>query len=154
MDDNAQNQCAVDRIQHIPDRQLTGESGKMVFLVELLDNLKADGHRCLVFSQSRKVLDIIQKVVRQRVSRLIVYKEIQDIFKKQSESMSLNACCIYCGRLEKIFNLWRGHVLYHIVKGFFIVYLFILLFIIFLNMFIQHKPFCLAKVSDSTGNSL
>jgi len=55
-------------VDHIPDELLVQESGKMVFLVALLDNLKAEGHRCLVFSQSRKVLNIIQKVVQNRVS--------------------------------------------------------------------------------------
>lgn len=45
------------------DRVLTQESGKMVFLVSLLNNLKSEGHRCLVFSQSRKMLDIIQRVI-------------------------------------------------------------------------------------------
>lgn len=45
------------------DKVLTQESGKMVFLVSLLENLKSDGHRCLVFSQSRKMLDIIQRVI-------------------------------------------------------------------------------------------
>lgn len=45
------------------DRVLTQESGKMIFLVSLLNNLKSEGHRCLVFSQSRKMLDIIQRVI-------------------------------------------------------------------------------------------
>jgi len=45
------------------DKVLTQESGKMVFLVSLLENLKSEGHRCLVFSQSRKMLDIIQRVI-------------------------------------------------------------------------------------------
>ena len=52
------------------DKVLTQESGKMVFLVSLLDNLKAEGHRCLVFSQSRKMLDIIQRVITHRVGRV------------------------------------------------------------------------------------
>lgn len=51
------------------DKVLTQESGKMVFLVSLLDNLKAEGHRCLVFSQSRKMLDIIQRVITHKVRR-------------------------------------------------------------------------------------
>lgn len=46
------------------DKVLTQESGKMAFLVSLLENLKSEGHRCLVFSQSRKMLDIIQRVMR------------------------------------------------------------------------------------------
>ena len=55
-------------VDHIADETLIAESGKLVFLVELLDNLKSEGHRCLVFSQSRKVLNIIQKIMRNRVS--------------------------------------------------------------------------------------
>ena len=46
---------------------LTQESCKVVFLVSLLDNLKSEGHRCLVFSQSRKMLDIIQRVITHKV---------------------------------------------------------------------------------------
>ncbi|XP_064613220.1 DNA excision repair protein ERCC-6-like [Liolophura sinensis] len=59
-------QCAANRIQFIPDDVLINESGKMIFLVELLDNLKENGHRCLVFSQSTKMLNIIQKVIANR----------------------------------------------------------------------------------------
>lgn len=47
----------------VSDTVLTQESCKMVFLVTLLENLKSEGHRCLVFSQSRKMLDIIQRVI-------------------------------------------------------------------------------------------
>ncbi|XP_052802946.1 DNA excision repair protein ERCC-6-like [Mya arenaria] len=53
---------AVTRIQHIPDDTLVQESGKLLFLMQLLDRLKFEGHRCLVFSQSRRMLDIMQKV--------------------------------------------------------------------------------------------
>ncbi|XP_027044335.1 DNA excision repair protein ERCC-6-like, partial [Pocillopora damicornis] len=53
------------------DKVLTQESGKMVFLVSLLDNLKAEGHRCLVFSQSRKMLDIVQRVITHRGHKVI-----------------------------------------------------------------------------------
>ena len=49
------------------DKVLTQESGKMAFLVLLLENLKSEGHRCLVFSQSRKMLDIIQRVITHMV---------------------------------------------------------------------------------------
>lgn len=38
-------------------------SGKLIFLVKLLANLKKEGHRVLIFSQSTKMLDIIQKVL-------------------------------------------------------------------------------------------
>ena len=68
LDEETSKESAVARINHIPDHILVDESGKMVFLVQLLDNLKSQGHRCLVFSQSRKMLDIIQKVLQGRVS--------------------------------------------------------------------------------------
>lgn len=55
-------------VSHIPDGHLIRESGKMMFLVKLLDNLKEEGHRCLVFSSSRRMLDIVEKVMRGRVS--------------------------------------------------------------------------------------
>lgn len=55
------------------DRVLTQESGKMVFLVSLLNNLKSEGHRCLVFSQSRKMLDIIQRVITHGVMIVIFF---------------------------------------------------------------------------------
>ena len=55
------------------DKVLTQESGKMIFLVALLDRLKAEGHRCLVFSQSRKMLDIIQRVITHMVRNCRVY---------------------------------------------------------------------------------
>ncbi|XP_013379638.1 DNA excision repair protein ERCC-6-like [Lingula anatina] len=62
----ASQESAANRIHNITDDILINESGKMLFLVDLLDNLKQEGHRCLVFSQSRKMLDIIQKVITNR----------------------------------------------------------------------------------------
>ena len=63
-----EDMCAANRIDLVSDDLLTEESGKMVFLMELLDNLKQTGHRCLVFSQSRKMLDMIQRVLSNRVN--------------------------------------------------------------------------------------
>lgn len=58
-----------------PVEQLVQESGKLVFLVQLLQRLKSEGHRTLVFSQSRKMLDIIQKVLNDKVCFLFTYFE-------------------------------------------------------------------------------
>lgn len=80
LETEAGQMSAVTRIQHIADDILIKESGKLVFLVELLDRLKVEGHRCLVFSQSRKMLDIMQKVVGNRVN----YKFKQFDFKAQN----------------------------------------------------------------------
>lgn len=55
----------------VSDTVLTQESCKMVFLVALLENLRSEGHRCLVFSQSRKMLDIIQRVITHAVRKLL-----------------------------------------------------------------------------------
>ncbi len=56
----------------LPVDQLVAESGKMVFLVELLDNIRAEGHRALVFSMHRRVLDIIDRVMQERVSTFTI----------------------------------------------------------------------------------
>lgn len=43
---------------------LMTNTAKLVFLIQLLENLRANGHRTLVFSQSTRMLDIIQKVLQ------------------------------------------------------------------------------------------
>lgn len=58
-----ENESAANRIDTISDETLISESGKLVFLVALLLRLKEEGHRTLVFSQSRKMLDIIERVL-------------------------------------------------------------------------------------------
>jgi hypothetical protein len=58
-------------VSHVPDRLLIQESGKMMFLVKLLDNLKEEGHRCLIFSSSRRMLDIVEKVMRGKVCHTV-----------------------------------------------------------------------------------
>ena len=65
-------QSAVERINHLPVETLVAESGKMKFLVELLDNLKAEGHRTLVFSMARRILDILERVMTERVNIILV----------------------------------------------------------------------------------
>ncbi|KAJ7333824.1 DNA excision repair protein ERCC-6-like [Desmophyllum pertusum] len=62
-DDGARSFATQPKGNGPSDKVLTQESGKMVFLLSLLENLKSEGHRCLVFSQSRKMLDIVQRVV-------------------------------------------------------------------------------------------
>lgn len=49
-------------------RILLEEAAKLEFLMNLLENFKLNGHRCLIFSQSRKMLNIIQKVLIEKVS--------------------------------------------------------------------------------------
>ncbi|XP_010071528.1 PREDICTED: DNA excision repair protein ERCC-6-like, partial [Pterocles gutturalis] len=56
----------ANEIDHLPDETLIRESGKMLFLVGLLERLREEGHRTLVFSQSRKMLDIIEHILSRR----------------------------------------------------------------------------------------
>uniref|UniRef100_A0A8C7USF8 DNA excision repair protein ERCC-6-like n=1 Tax=Oncorhynchus mykiss TaxID=8022 RepID=A0A8C7USF8_ONCMY len=58
-----ENESAAHRIDNISDETLISESGKMMFLIALLESLKEEGHRTLVFSQSRKMLDILERVL-------------------------------------------------------------------------------------------
>nr|XP_033800077.1 DNA excision repair protein ERCC-6-like isoform X2 [Geotrypetes seraphini] len=51
------------KIDHISDETLIQESGKLVFLMELLVRLRDEGHQTLVFSQSRKMLDILYRIL-------------------------------------------------------------------------------------------
>ncbi|XP_077164333.1 DNA excision repair protein ERCC-6-like [Paroedura picta] len=55
----------------ISDNILIKESGKLRFLIALLDRLKEEGHQTLVFSQSRKMLDIIERILTHRGFKLI-----------------------------------------------------------------------------------
>ncbi|ERE63484.1 DNA excision repair protein ERCC-6-like isoform X1 [Cricetulus griseus] len=56
----------VDSIHHLTDNALMQESGKMIFLVALLERLQDEGHQTLVFSQSRQILNIIERLLRNR----------------------------------------------------------------------------------------
>ncbi|KAK0138827.1 DNA excision repair protein ERCC-6-like [Merluccius polli] len=53
-------------LDNIPDDTLIAESGKMVFLMALLERLRMEGHRTLVFAHYRKVLDILERVLGNR----------------------------------------------------------------------------------------
>ncbi|XP_029019562.1 DNA excision repair protein ERCC-6-like isoform X2 [Betta splendens] len=53
-------------ISNVPDDTLISESGKLVFLFALLDQLRQEGHRTLVFAHYRKVLDIIERILGNR----------------------------------------------------------------------------------------
>ncbi|KFQ39294.1 DNA excision repair protein ERCC-6-like, partial [Mesitornis unicolor] len=56
----------ANKIHQLPEETVIQESGKMLFLVGLLERLREEGHRTLVFSQSRKMLDIIEHVLAGR----------------------------------------------------------------------------------------
>ncbi|XP_072917529.1 DNA excision repair protein ERCC-6-like isoform X2 [Hemitrygon akajei] len=53
-------------VRRVSRELLVQESGKLVFLLGLLERLREEGHRTLVFSQSRKMLDIVQRVLTAR----------------------------------------------------------------------------------------
>ncbi|XP_022086433.1 DNA excision repair protein ERCC-6-like [Acanthaster planci] len=60
----SKNRTSNPALQAMADEVLLTESCKLQFLVSLLVNLRREGHRTLVFSQSRKMLDIIEKVLK------------------------------------------------------------------------------------------
>ncbi|NXQ19792.1 ERC6L protein, partial [Peucedramus taeniatus] len=61
----------MNKIDHLSDETVIQESGKMQFLVGLLERLREEGHRTLVFSQSRKMLDIIELVLSRRQFQIL-----------------------------------------------------------------------------------
>ncbi|KAK1788089.1 hypothetical protein P4O66_015963 [Electrophorus voltai] len=71
LEEEEQSESAASRIDHVPDETLVEESGKLRFLVSLLERLREDGHRTLVFSQSRKMLDIMERVLHNRSFQLL-----------------------------------------------------------------------------------
>uniref|UniRef100_A0A8C3XUL5 DNA excision repair protein ERCC-6-like n=1 Tax=Chelydra serpentina TaxID=8475 RepID=A0A8C3XUL5_CHESE len=56
----------ANKIDHLSDEILIRESGKLMFLMGLLERLQEEGHRTLVFSQSRKMLDILERILTHR----------------------------------------------------------------------------------------
>ncbi|XP_051968820.1 DNA excision repair protein ERCC-6-like isoform X1 [Xyrauchen texanus] len=66
-----ESKSTASQIDHISDKTLIGESGKLQFLVSLMECLREEGHRTLIFSQSRKMLDIMERVFRNRGFRLL-----------------------------------------------------------------------------------
>lgn len=53
-------------IKDVNDDVLVQESGKVKFVLQLLTILRDEGHCTLLFSQSRKILDIIQRILTNR----------------------------------------------------------------------------------------
>uniref|UniRef100_UPI003D7C1DE0 DNA excision repair protein ERCC-6-like n=1 Tax=Danio rerio TaxID=7955 RepID=UPI003D7C1DE0 len=66
-----ESESAVSQIDNISDHTLIEESGKLQFVVSLMECLREEGHRTLIFSQSRKMLDIMERVLRNRNFRLL-----------------------------------------------------------------------------------
>ncbi|XP_026578674.1 DNA excision repair protein ERCC-6-like [Pseudonaja textilis] len=87
-------------IQNIPEKVLIQESGKLTFLIALLEKLREEGHKTLVFSLSRKMLDIIEGILTQRHIKFMRIdgtvtcllereKRVRDFQKDQSYSVFL-----------------------------------------------------------------
>ncbi|XP_016391389.1 DNA excision repair protein ERCC-6-like [Sinocyclocheilus rhinocerous] len=66
-----ETESAVSQINNLSDDTLVAESGKLQFLVSLMECLREEGHRTLIFSQSRKMLDIMDRVLCNRNFRLL-----------------------------------------------------------------------------------
>ncbi|KAM9577862.1 DNA excision repair protein ERCC-6-like [Trichechus inunguis] len=56
----------VAHIDQVTDDTVIKESGKMIFLMDLLKRLRDEGHQTLVFSQSRQILNFIEHVLKNR----------------------------------------------------------------------------------------
>ncbi|KAG8448092.1 hypothetical protein GDO86_015256 [Hymenochirus boettgeri] len=68
-DDHCNEECernVVTKFDHLSDEILIEESGKLMLLIDLLQKLNEEGHRTLVFSQSRKMLDMIDRILYNR----------------------------------------------------------------------------------------
>uniref|UniRef100_A0A3B3H5G4 DNA excision repair protein ERCC-6-like n=1 Tax=Oryzias latipes TaxID=8090 RepID=A0A3B3H5G4_ORYLA len=65
LEENAAD-AAAHGIADVPDHTLISESGKLAFLVALLERLREEGQRTLIFAHYRKVLDIIERILNNR----------------------------------------------------------------------------------------
>uniref|UniRef100_A0A3P9MC35 DNA excision repair protein ERCC-6-like n=1 Tax=Oryzias latipes TaxID=8090 RepID=A0A3P9MC35_ORYLA len=65
LEENAAD-AAAHGIVDVPDHTLISESGKLAFLVALLERLREEGQRTLIFAHYRKVLDIIERILNNR----------------------------------------------------------------------------------------
>ncbi|XP_069796561.1 DNA excision repair protein ERCC-6-like isoform X2 [Narcine bancroftii] len=79
-------------IHRVSEEQLIEESGKLVFLLGLLERLREEGHRTLVFSQSRKMLDIIQRVLKVRGFALARMDGTLSLLERQKVLESFQNC--------------------------------------------------------------
>lgn len=66
-----ENNSEVSSIDRISDETLISESGKLEFLIELLERLREEGNRTLVFSRSVKMLNIIQRILKNKGFKMV-----------------------------------------------------------------------------------
>jgi len=63
--------CLVSQVNETHDRiKILEDSGKLQILEHLVGRLKQSGHRCLIFSQSTKMMDIIADVLNFKFGRI------------------------------------------------------------------------------------
>lgn len=89
------------RITNVEDDILIKESGKLSFLLDLMEDLRENGHRILVFSLSTKMLDIIQKILENRSWNLArLDGRVKDMHKRDGivrrfqKDETINACLL------------------------------------------------------------
>uniref|UniRef100_A0A8D0XB65 DNA excision repair protein ERCC-6-like n=1 Tax=Sus scrofa TaxID=9823 RepID=A0A8D0XB65_PIG len=66
-----EDSSGVDHIDQVSDETLMEESGKMTFLMDLLKRLRDEGHKTLVFSQSRQILNILERLLKNRHFKIL-----------------------------------------------------------------------------------
>ena len=101
--------CNARGLDDTPIEELIAQSGKLEFLQHLLDNLRTEGHRVLLFSQSLKMLDIIARMLK---SKEMTYVRIDGTISKASERQRLidqfnTDSSIFCFMLTTQVNGWR-----------------------------------------------
>nr|XP_019603511.1 PREDICTED: DNA excision repair protein ERCC-6-like [Rhinolophus sinicus] len=69
--ENDEESSDMDYINEITDDTLMNESGKMTFLMDLLKRLRDEGHQTLVFSQSTQILNIIERLLKNRHFKIL-----------------------------------------------------------------------------------
>jgi len=78
------DQCAANQIDDVSSQDLLEESGKVQFLIKLLKSMKGTNHRTVVFSQSRKILNIIQKIlIENQIKVMRVDGEVRDMQERE-----------------------------------------------------------------------
>ncbi|XP_025025693.1 DNA excision repair protein ERCC-6-like [Python bivittatus] len=70
-EEDTTNVGLMEEIKNVSEKVLIKESGKLKFLIGLLAKLQEEGHQTLVFSLSRKMLDIIECILTQRRIKLM-----------------------------------------------------------------------------------
>lgn len=71
VENERENLLNMEQFNQVTDNALIQESGKMIFLMDLLTELRDEGHQTLVFSQSRQILNIIEYLLKKRHFKIL-----------------------------------------------------------------------------------